>query len=327
MLDANEALRGIRWLKSSDDVNNVSQPSHPTLMIASWTNHSTSSSVIPSPDILPHFDAASSTPSTLVFKNASTSLHGSYACVVENSASVSSSNEVYVTIIQDSCSIEKSFETTSDKISCVEDITLYCRGFFPKPSPVCGLYNDVSGSYVQSVPFDRIEQSVIDGTYEISLFRRLHARDWLDYPGVLSFRCFVIVMSTSWRRGIHHRLFEESNTGCTKAPPEVTNGHYNYSSQQLSCWSTPKEGSRITYTCNQGYGLFGPESLVCVNGSWRETSSDARTLITSQIITGDHQETLMRKTVCDHGTTTTKTSSIIVLLSPFIYGFFFFLIR
>lgn len=32
-------------------------------------------------------------------------------------------------------------------VSCVEDITFYCRGMFPKPSPVCGIYNDHTGMH------------------------------------------------------------------------------------------------------------------------------------------------------------------------------------
>lgn len=44
----------------------------------------------------------------------------------------------------DACK-ENSWETHSDMVSCIEDITFYCRGMFPKPSPVCGIYNDQTG--------------------------------------------------------------------------------------------------------------------------------------------------------------------------------------
>lgn len=46
----------------------------------------------------------------------------------------------------DACT-ESSWETHSDMVSCIEDITFYCRGMFPKPSPVCGIYNDHTGMY------------------------------------------------------------------------------------------------------------------------------------------------------------------------------------
>lgn len=127
----------------------------------------------------------------------------------------------------------------------------------------------LAGSYVQSVPFDRVEK-MEDGTYEISLFRRLHAKDWLKFPGQLSFRCFMIVMSTTWRRGIHHRLFGDA--GCVIPPPNVKNGYYNITSEN-TCWQTPREGSRISYSCLNGLELLGPEQLICRNGTWKATPS------------------------------------------------------
>ena len=127
------------------------------------------------------------------------------------------------------------------------------------------------GSYVQSVPFDRVDK-MEDGTYEISLFRRLHAKDWLKYPGQLSFRCFMIIMSTTWRRGIHHKLFGDA--GCVHPVPGVVNGYFN-SSSQLTCWNTPREGSKVHYSCNEGYDINGPESLICRNGTWKTLPSPA----------------------------------------------------
>lgn len=47
-------------------------------------------------------------------------------------------------IYTDACK-ESSWETHTDMVSCVEDVTFYCRGMFPKPAPVCGIYNDVTG--------------------------------------------------------------------------------------------------------------------------------------------------------------------------------------
>jgi len=146
---------------------------------------------------------------------------------------------------------------------------------FPKPSPVCGIYNDVTGSYVQSVPFDRIEKNEEDGTFEVSLFRRLHAKDWRKYSGHLSFRCYIIVMSTSWRKGIQHKLFGEP--GCPVSP-KLEGGFFNLSQSGQTCWLTPKEGSRLNYGCGSGLELTGPQSLVCKNGSWTPVPENPRHL-------------------------------------------------
>lgn len=130
-----------------------------------------------------------------------------------------------------------------------------------------------------------------DGTYEISLFRRLHAKDWLKYPGQLSFRCFMIIMSTTWRRGIHHKLFGDA--GCVNSVPNVINGYYN-SSLQLTCWNTPREGSKIFYSCNDGYDISGPEGLVCRNGTWKTLPPSVSSSSVNQ-----HQSSLNRKKVHD----------------------------
>lgn len=122
---------------------------------------------------------------------------------------------------------------------------------------------------MQSVPFDRVDK-MEDGTYEVSLFRRLHARDWVKHSGHLSFRCFMIVMSTTWRKGIHHRLFGE--VGCVQSPPNVNNGYYNMTAEK-TCWQTPREGSKLTYSCQPGFDLLGPESYVCRNGTWKSVPS------------------------------------------------------
>lgn len=108
-----------------------------------------------------------------------------------------------------------------------------------------------------------------DGTFEISLFRRLHVKDWLDYPGQLSFRCYIIVMSTTWRTGIHHKLF--GNAGCVAQPLPLNNGHLNVSLRngERTCWQTPREGSRVTYACQPQYEMMGPDTFVCQNGSWQ----------------------------------------------------------
>lgn len=110
-----------------------------------------------------------------------------------------------------------------------------------------------------------------DGTYEISLFRRFFSKDWLKYPGKLSFRCFIIVVSTTWRKGIHHKLF--GDPGCPNPPPIVPNGYYNVTTGDTTCWNTPKEGSRIRYNCNPDFELLGRESMICKNGSWKSLPS------------------------------------------------------
>ena len=213
---------------------------------------------------------------SLHLTNTSINLHGSYSCQLTSSKGTSS-NEVFVIVIQDSNCQESAFNTHSDLVSCTEDVTFYCRGFFPKPSPVCGLYSDFTGSYIQSIPFDRIERQEEDGTYEVSLFRRFHAKDWIQFKKhKLSFRCFIIVMSTTWRRGIHHKLF--GPVGCPDDPPNVRSGHYNLSrSEGETCWQTPKEGTKIKYSCDTGFDLLGPESLVCSpDGLWKESNNKVR---------------------------------------------------
>lgn len=215
-----------------------------------------------------HVDLSNESPSTLIIKNTTIEMQGTYTCNVMT-AKGKSQNDAFLIVIVDACK-ESSWETTTDMVGCIEDVTFYCRGMFPKPAPVCGIYNDATGSYVQSVTFDRVEK-MEDGTYEISLFRRLHARDWLKQAGQLSFRCFMIVMSTTWRKGIHHRLFGEA--GCVQPPPNVNNGYYNMTAAEETCWRTPREGSKLKYSCHRGFDLLGPESYVCRNGTWKAVPS------------------------------------------------------
>ena len=217
-------------------------------------------------------DLTNRSPSTLIIKNTTKEMHGTYTCDVIT-AKGKSQNEAFLIVIVDACR-ESSWETTSNMVNCTEDITFYCRGMFPKPAPVCGIYNDVTGSYVQSVSFDHVEK-MEDGTYEISLFRRLYAKDWLKHSGQLSFRCFMIVMSTTWRKGIHHRLFGDS--GCLQPPPNVSHGFYNITSE-TTCWGTPREGSKLTYTCHQGFDLLGPASYTCKNNTWKPIPMSMRSL-------------------------------------------------
>lgn len=249
ILDPKEVIQSVIWLKDKEQVYTYHKATlEPPVALAVLRDH---------------VDLSNESPSTLIIKNTTIEMQGTYTCNVIT-AKGKSQNDAFLIVIVDACK-ESSWETTTDMVECVEDVMFYCRGMFPKPSPVCGIYNDATGSYVQSVTFDRVDK-MEDGTYEISLFRRLHARDWLKNAGQLSFRCFMIVMSTTWRKGIHHRLFGEP--GCVHSPPNVNNGYYNMSDER-TCWKTPREGSKLTYSCNTGFDLLGPESYVCRNGTWK----------------------------------------------------------
>ncbi|KAH9368915.1 hypothetical protein HPB48_007091 [Haemaphysalis longicornis] len=134
---------------------------------------------------------------------------------------------------------------------------------FPKPSPACGVYNDQTGVYLNTVPFDRVEPAA-NSTYEVRLHRVFQVRDWLAFRN-LTFRCHIIVLGTDWRSGISHKLFGDA--GCPPEPPEIVNGFYNVSGEE-TCWRTPAEGSLTRYYCLDGFELRGPRELVCRNGSW-----------------------------------------------------------
>lgn len=180
---------------------------------------------------------------------------------METDAGVSE-NDFFLTVIVGSCK-DGSWTTFSDRISCTETVELDCGGMFPKPSPACGVYNDQTGVYLNTVPFDRVEPAA-NSTYEVRLHRVFRVRDWLSYRN-LSFRCHVIVLGTDWRSGISHKLFGDA--GCPPRPPDIVNGYYNVSGED-TCWRTPAEGSLTLYHCLEGYELRGPRALVCRNGSW-----------------------------------------------------------
>ncbi|KAH9368909.1 hypothetical protein HPB48_004408 [Haemaphysalis longicornis] len=97
----------------------------------------------------------------------------------------------------DSCK-EDSWTTFSDRVSCTETVELQCGGMFPKPSPACGVYNDQTGVYLNTVPFDRVEPAA-NATYEVRLHRVFQVRDWLAFRN-LTFRCHIIVLGTDWRK-------------------------------------------------------------------------------------------------------------------------------
>ncbi|RWS16805.1 hypothetical protein B4U79_15852 [Dinothrombium tinctorium] len=175
-------------------------------------------------------------------------------------------------------------------IDCEESITFFCRGMFPKPSPACGLYNDLTGTkkqrradkscficaqlkhlgtYIKALSFDRVEKRP-DDTYEVSFFRRFFARDYLEFRGHMSFRCYIIIVSTTWRRGVHHKMFGDA--GCVEKIPEIPNGYYNLTPER-TCWNTPRDGSRLAFGCNENYELVGESSFVCADGSWKPESN------------------------------------------------------
>lgn len=169
---------------------------------------------------------------------------------------------VGVWVCADSCK-EDSWTTFSDRVSCTETVELDCGGMFPKPSPACGVYNDQTGVYLNTVPFDRVEPTV-NSTYEVRLHRVFQVRDWLAFRN-LTFRCHIIVLGTDWRSGISHKLFGDA--GCPPEPPEIVNGYYNVSGEE-TCWRTPSEGSVARYYCLEGFERSGPPELICRNGSW-----------------------------------------------------------
>ncbi|XP_077564825.1 uncharacterized protein LOC144180328 [Haemaphysalis longicornis] len=206
-------------------------------------------------------DLNNRSPSFISILSAHMSMQGNYTCKVETD-SATSQNDFFLTVIVDSCK-EDSWTTYSDRVSCTETVELQCGGMFPKPSPACGVYNDQTGVYLNTVPFDRVEPAA-NATYEVRLHRVFQVRDWLAFRN-LTFRCHIIVLGTDWRSGISHKLFGDA--GCPPEPPEIVNGYYNVSGED-TCWNTPAEGSLTRYYCLEGFELRGPRELVCRNGSW-----------------------------------------------------------
>ncbi|XP_037278878.2 uncharacterized protein LOC119172017 isoform X2 [Rhipicephalus microplus] len=206
-------------------------------------------------------DLSNRSPSFITILSAHMSMQGNYTCKVETDLGTSQ-NDFFLTVIVDSCK-EDSWTTFSDRVSCTETVELDCGGMFPKPSPACGVYNDQTGVYLNTVPFDRVEPAA-NSTYEVRLHRVFQVRDWLTFRN-LTFRCHIIVLGTDWRSGITHKLFGDA--GCPPEPPEIVNGYYNVSGED-TCWRTPSEGSVTRYYCLEGFELRGPRELVCRNGSW-----------------------------------------------------------
>lgn len=195
-------------------------------------------------------------------------MEGQYTCKVQTSIK-SAENDFYFTVIVDSCK-ENNWETHTDMITCTERISMKCHGMFPKPMSACGVFNELTGSFILGMNFDRIMLSV-NRTYDIIFSRWFNIRDWLNYTDI-SFRCNVFVVGTTWRNGIRHKLF--GDPGCLVHPPAIENGYFNIS-KETSCWGTPREGSTATYHCLNGYNLLGNPLLRCKNGIWTaETVSE-----------------------------------------------------
>lgn len=207
-------------------------------------------------------DLNNRSPSFISILSAHMSMQGNYTCKVETDSATSQNDFFLTVIVADSCK-EDSWTTYSDRVSCTETVELQCGGMFPKPSPACGVYNDQTGVYLNTVPFDRVEPAA-NSTYEVRLHRVFQVRDWLAFRN-LTFRCHIIVLGTDWRSGISHKLFGDA--GCPPEPPEIVNGFYNVSGEE-TCWRTPAEGSLTRYYCLDGFELRGPRELVCRNGSW-----------------------------------------------------------
>jgi hypothetical protein len=309
--DASEVLDQILWTRALESGGEA-------VPIVSWTNRSTEDLVVLDALIQRHLSLKDSSPSSLVLKEVDPSLHGPYSCLVTSSsaspsssplaspAKKSSSNEAFLTVVQAADKCE--WETHSSPSLCTQDITLYCRDFFPKPSPVCGVYDDDAGAYLESVSFDRIDRKN-DASFEVSLFRRLHARDFVERRGhSLSFRCFVVVMSTTWRSGVHVKLFGE--VGCLEDPPTIHGGYFQVEGSD-SCWSRPREGSTLKYFCNDSQALIvGPEALVCSNGSWRAAPRSILAITT--IATSSVSMTTASAPTCSRAQTSPH-----LILSPF----------
>ncbi|CAN7998298.1 unnamed protein product, partial [Ixodes hexagonus] len=148
-------------------------------------------------------DLSNRSPSFISILSAHMSMQGNYTCKVETDMATSQ-NDFFLTVIVESCK-EDSWTTFSDRVSCTETVELDCGGMFPKPSPACGVYNDQTGVYLNTVPFDRVEPAA-NATYEVRLHRVFQVRDWLAFRN-LTFRCHIIVLGTDWRSGISHKLF------------------------------------------------------------------------------------------------------------------------
>ncbi|XP_023220171.1 uncharacterized protein LOC111622083 [Centruroides sculpturatus] len=240
-----EKVTSVRWNKNGRDV-----------YVWKWNQPPTAYGVFEG-----RVDLNNNSPGTIYITKVHMEMEGEYTCKVQTNIK-SAEYDFYFTVIVDSCK-ENDWETHTDMITCTERVSMKCRGMFPKPSPACGIYNELTGSYLISLTFDRVMVSD-NGTYDITFSKWFNVRDWLNYTDI-SFRCYVIVLGTKWRNGIRHKLF--GDPGCLSYPPVIENGYFNIS-EETSCWGMPREGATTTYHCLNGFNLIGNPVLKCRNGTW-----------------------------------------------------------
>lgn len=181
---------------------------------------------------------------------------------------------VIIFCYSDACK-ESDWKLHSNMIDCTEEIDFKCAGLFPKPSPICSLYDDQTDQYIAAESFDRIDQ-LPNGTWEISINRKYHVDDYLEFIGNLSFKCYAVVLMTAWRTGITFKLF--GDFGCKLNPPNITNAQYTIVGES-TCWKTPKQNAKVFYQCDRPYELFGPSVLECKNHSWVPSMNQAHYLL------------------------------------------------
>lgn len=206
-------------------------------------------------------DLSVTSPMILSITKAHMDLQGTYTCRVRTNGRTAQ-NDIFLMVIVDACH-EDAWKTHSDMTTCTETVNMHCVGMYPKPSPACGVYNELTGKFLNSVPFDSVN-TLFNGTYEVSFNRRFTIDDWINHTDI-SFRCHMLVLGTTWRSGIKHQLF--GDPGCKEPPPGVTNGYYNLTDEK-SCWELPGEGAMAEYFCNSGYELNGASVFTCRSGKW-----------------------------------------------------------
>ncbi|XP_075678064.1 uncharacterized protein LOC113798479 isoform X2 [Dermatophagoides pteronyssinus] len=199
---------------------------------------------------------------TVTLFNIDLNFAGQYSCRVITEYN-ESENSAQMIVIVDACK-DSNWKTKTDMVNCVEEISFHCIGMYPKPSPACSIHNDLTDQYFAGETFDMIER-LPNGTYEIAIQRRYLAENFTQYPGKLSFHCHLLVLMTSWRMGINYKLFGDA--GCVDQPPSINNGTKQLIGEK-TCWQTPRENSRVNYSCHDGFNLMGPSVLICRNGTW-----------------------------------------------------------
>ncbi|KAG8201320.1 hypothetical protein JTE90_016797 [Oedothorax gibbosus] len=206
-------------------------------------------------------EISNSDPTVIIIRQAHMEMEGNYRCVVQTNE-MQGYTDFQFYVIVDACQ-DNVWTTHLDMDTCTDTISMHCVGLFPKPASSCGVYNEDTRTFLTNLPFDRV-LTLRNHTYEITLTNTFLIRDWTSYTNI-SLRCFFVIEGTSWRRGIVYKLF--GDYGCDPVPPSPGPGTFNMS-EEKSCWSRPREGALVHYSCNSTTSLRGPETLVCRNGSW-----------------------------------------------------------